>query len=93
MAVFRAVENRRSMVRATASGQTCGIAPDGRIIAMAPPFAEAWVTVAIPVIKGDNTVYTRRGDFLAVVFCAAAAVLLISGGIVYIIRMVKRGEG
>jgi apolipoprotein N-acyltransferase len=92
MAVFRAVENRRSMVRSTASGQTCGIAPDGRVIAMAPPFEEAWLTVAIPVIKGDNTVYTRRGDFLAVVFCAAAGILLILGGIVYIVKMAKRGE-
>jgi apolipoprotein N-acyltransferase len=92
MAVFRAVENRRSMVRSTASGQTCGIAPDGRVIAMARPFTEAWLTVAIPVIKGDNTVYTRRGDFLAVVFCAAAVVLLIFGGVVYIIKVAKRGE-
>jgi apolipoprotein N-acyltransferase len=93
MAVFRAVENRRSVVRATASGQTCGIAPDGRIIALAPPFTEARLTVAIPVIKGDSTVYTRRGDFLAVMFCAAAAVLLISGGVVYSIRTAKRRKG
>jgi apolipoprotein N-acyltransferase len=85
MAVFRAVENRRSMVRATASGQTCGIAPKGKIIAMAPPFTEAWLTVAIPVVKGD-TVYARRGDYLAAAFTAAAVSLLLFGGLVYIIR-------
>jgi apolipoprotein N-acyltransferase len=79
MAVFRAVENRRSMVRATASGQTCGVTPDGRVIAMAQPFSEAWLTVAIPVVKG-NTVYTRLGDFLAVIFTAAAILMLILGG-------------
>jgi apolipoprotein N-acyltransferase len=84
MAVFRAVENRRSMVRATASGQTCGIAPNGKIIAMAPPFTEAWFTVAIPVVKGD-TVYTRWGDYLAAAFTAAAVSLLLFGGVVYII--------
>ncbi|MCL2043021.1 MAG: apolipoprotein N-acyltransferase [Treponema sp.] len=85
MAVFRAVENRRSMVRSTASGQTCGIAPNGKIIAMAPPFTEAWLTVAVPIVK-ETTVYTRRGDFSAVCFVLAAILLLIIGGAFYIIR-------
>jgi apolipoprotein N-acyltransferase len=85
MAVFRAVENRRSMVRATASGQTCGILPSGRVIAMAPPFAEAWLTVEIPLVKGD-TVYTHQGDFLAIGFLFAAIILLIIGGILCIVR-------
>jgi apolipoprotein N-acyltransferase len=89
MAVFRAVENRRSMVRSTASGQTCGIDPSGRIISMAPPFAEAWLTVAIPVVK-EHTVYTRYGDFLALGFTAAAALLLLLGSVLGIIR--ARGE-
>jgi apolipoprotein N-acyltransferase len=84
MAVFRTIENRRSMVRSTASGQSCGITPDGRLIAMAPPFTEAFLTVAIPVVKGD-TVYTQRGDYLAVIFTAAAILLLIFGGVTYII--------
>jgi apolipoprotein N-acyltransferase len=88
MAVFRAVENRRSMVRATASGQTCGIAPNGKIIAMAPPFTEAWLTVAIPVVKGD-TVYTWLGDYLAAAFTSAAASLLLFGGAVCIIKRRK----
>jgi apolipoprotein N-acyltransferase len=90
MAVFRAVENHRSMVRATASGQTCGIAPNGKIIALAPPFAEAWLTVAIPVVKGD-TVYTRWGDWLAVGQALAAIALLLFGGVAYII-MKRRKE-
>ena len=85
MAVFRAVENRRSMVRSTASGQTCGIAPNGKIIAMAPPFTEAWLTVTVPIVK-ETTVYTTRGDFLAVGFVLTAILLLIIGGAFYIIR-------
>jgi apolipoprotein N-acyltransferase len=85
MAVFRAVENCRSMVRSTASGQTCGITPNGKIIAMAPPFTEAWLTVAIPVVKGD-TVYTLWGDYLAVGFTAAAALLLFGGAFYIIIK-------
>jgi apolipoprotein N-acyltransferase len=84
MAVFRAVENGRSIVRSTASGQTCGITPDGRIIALAPPFTPAWLTVAIPIVKGD-TVYTRRGDYLGVGCTIAAFSLLLLGGLAYII--------
>jgi len=91
MAVFRAVENRLSMVRATASGQTCGIAPNGRIIGMAPPFTESALVVAIPVIKGD-TVYTRRGDFLAVGFTVAAVFLLLFGAVAGIIRKYGKAD-
>jgi len=84
MAVFRTVENGRSMVRSTASGQTCGITPDGRIIALAPPFTPAWLTVAIPIVKGD-TLYTRRGDYLGIGCTIAAFSLLLLGGLAYII--------
>jgi apolipoprotein N-acyltransferase len=84
MAVFRAVENGRSMVRSTASGQTCAVTPNGKVIALAPPFTESWLTVAVPVVKND-TVYTRRGDYLAAGFTIMAAALLLFGGIISII--------
>jgi len=84
MAVFRAVENGRSMVRATASGQTCGITPNGKVIALAPPFTESWLTVAVPIVKGD-TLYTRWGDYLAAGFTIMAVSLLLFGGIFSII--------
>jgi len=89
MAVFRAVENRLSVVRATASGQTCGIAPDGRIIAMAPPFTEAALGVAIPVVK-SHTVYTRFGDFLPFGFTTGAVFLLLFGASARIIKKIRR---
>jgi apolipoprotein N-acyltransferase len=76
MAVFRAVENRRSMVRSTASGQTCAVDPNGAVTAMAPPFSGEWITVSVPVV-GERTLYTRYGDFLALGFTAVAFVLLI----------------
>ena len=90
MAVFRAVENRRAMVRSTASGQTCGIDPSGRIIAMAPPFAEAWITVTVPIVEGEHTVYTRLGDYLGAGFALAAALLLLFGGSACILRKIVR---
>jgi apolipoprotein N-acyltransferase len=71
MAVFRSVENRRSMTRSTASGQTCAVAPDGRILAMAEAFTEAALTVSVPIVTGQ-TFYTRYGDFLPRLFLAAA---------------------
>ena len=86
MAVFRAVENRRSMVRATASGQTCGILPDGSIAAMAPPFSQVWLNVSLPVVKDRFTVYTRIGDLAGKAFAVAAVVLLIVGAVLCIIR-------
>jgi len=89
MAVFRAVENGRSMVRSTASGQTCGITPDGRVIALAPPFTPAWLTVAIPIVKGD-TLYTRWGDYAGITCTIAAFFLLLLGGFVYIITIRRR---
>jgi len=91
MAVFRAAELRLSMVRATASGQTCGISPNGRVIAMAPPFTEAALVVAIPIVKGD-TVYTRWGDFLAIGFTVAAVFLLLFGAIARIIKKTHQSE-
>ncbi|MCL2243035.1 MAG: apolipoprotein N-acyltransferase [Treponema sp.] len=89
MAVFRAVENRRSMVRSTASGQTCAIDPAGRIIAMAPPFTEAWLNVSVPVMKGE-TIYTLCGDYTGITFTAIAAALLLFGMVLCIINNLKK---
>ena len=76
MAVFRAVENSRSMVRSTVSGQTCAIDPAGRIIAEIPAFTEGWLNASVPIVK-KNTLYTQYGDYLAFIFIFAAISLLI----------------
>jgi len=78
MAVFRSVENRRAMIRSTSSGQTCAIDPNGRILAMAEPFTEAWLVAEVPVMN-VITIYTRFGDYLGVFFTVAAILMLISG--------------
>ncbi|MDR2798194.1 MAG: apolipoprotein N-acyltransferase [Treponema sp.] len=89
MALFRAVENRRAMVRSTASGQTCAIDPNGAIIAMAEPFAETQLTVQVPVITLDSW-YTRYGDFLPRGCVAAAGILLILGTGGSILKHIKK---
>jgi len=90
MAVFRAVENHRSMVRSTVSGQTCAIDPAGRVIVEAQPFKETWLAVSVPLVK-ENTIYTKYGDFLAIIFLLAAVTLLLSPIAYYTIRKLKRG--
>lgn len=64
MAVFRAVENRRAVVRSTNGGMTNIIDPNGRILASLPPFIEAHLTGVVPVRTGALTLYTRWGDWL-----------------------------
>lgn len=88
MAVFRAVENRRSVVRSTASGQTCAIDPNGKVIAMAPPFVETQLTVNVPIMK-QKTFYTKHGDFLAYIFILFSLGALILGGILWIFKRKK----
>jgi apolipoprotein N-acyltransferase len=78
MSVFRAVENSRSMVRSTASGQTCAVDPNGRILAMAEPFTETWLTADVPVVS-RRALYTLWGDLWARLFTAAAVFILILG--------------
>ncbi|MDR1909336.1 MAG: apolipoprotein N-acyltransferase [Spirochaetaceae bacterium] len=89
MAVFRAVENRRSMARATASGQTCGIAPDGRITAMAPDREEAWLTVELPLLR-TLTPYTRFGDIWGQSFALLGLLILLTGTILNILKQVSK---
>jgi len=63
MAVFRAVENRRSVVRSTNAGMTNIIDPNGRILSSLPPFVEGYLSGTVPVHTATTTIYTRWGDW------------------------------
>ncbi|MBU0545585.1 MAG: apolipoprotein N-acyltransferase [Proteobacteria bacterium] len=76
MAVFRAVENRRALVRAANTGISGFIDPSGRIIASAPIFEDAVMTRNVPILK-EITLYTRFGDLFAFICLAAAALTLL----------------
>ena len=65
-AVFRAVENGRSIARAAASGLTCMVDPHGRIIARSPFYAESFLIVDVPLSSSRQTLYTRWGDWFPV---------------------------
>ncbi len=77
--LFRSVENRRSVVRATNGGITTVIDPTGRILRVLPAFQEGYLVAEVPVYAGTTTLYTRWGDWLAFVVLALAAAGLISG--------------
>jgi len=63
MARFRAIENRRWLVRAANTGVSAIIAPGGQIVAQSPLFKKAIVT-GDAAYCSTQTVYTGIGDLL-----------------------------
>jgi len=72
MAVFRAVENRRSLVRSANTGISGFIDPVGRITAQTPLFQEAVLTREVPLMSG-GTLYNRLGDWFPLACAGIAA--------------------
>ena len=66
MAVFRAVENRRPVVRAANTGISAFILPNGKIVEQSGLFTQALLTKEIPLPGSGLTLYTRYGDFFAI---------------------------
>ena len=84
MTVFRAVENRVPLVRATNTGISSIIDSKGHIRGMTPLFQEAVLPGEVRLGSG-NTLYTRYGD----VFAIACLVLT---GLVALTAMVKKSK-
>lgn len=64
LAVLRAVENRRALVRAANTGISGFIDPAGRVLDPTPLMEEAAVVRELPLLD-TSTVYTRFGDIFA----------------------------
>ena len=64
MSVFRAVENRRAMVRAANTGISGVILPSGEVIARTSLFKRVEMTAEVPLMK-EKTFYTLYGDVFA----------------------------
>jgi len=73
MAVFRAIENRRSLIRSANTGISGFIDPVGRVMDSTSLFQEKVITQSIPIIPETST-YTRFGDLFAI---ACVVVMLI----------------
>jgi apolipoprotein N-acyltransferase len=77
MAAFRAVENRRYMVRAANTGITAVVDPWGRVLEPTRLFDRAVLVREVPFVA-EATFYTRHGDVFAQA-CAAVALALVAG--------------
>ncbi len=75
MAVFRAVENRRSLVRCANTGISGFVDPVGRITASTVLFEDAVVVRAVSVLA-ETTIYTRIGDLLPLVCLIVLGLLM-----------------
>jgi len=71
-ALFRAVENRRPLLRCANTGITGAVDPAGRLDRWAEPFTSAAIAKEVSIPSGNLpfTLYTRYGDWLAYLSCA-----------------------
>jgi apolipoprotein N-acyltransferase len=76
MAVFRAVENRKPLIRAANTGISGFIDSSGRILAKTPLFQKTFLTATL---KTDSTesFYTKYGDLFSY-FCIVSTILLLA---------------
>ncbi len=79
MAVFRAVENRRSLVRAANTGISGFVDPAGRVVEASSLFTDAVMTRTVSLLD-KAAIYTRFGDVFAYLCLAAALLLLLVAG-------------
>jgi len=64
MSVFRAVENRRALIRSANTGISGFIDPAGRVLAATELLQEAVATQMVPMLK-ERSIYTQIGDLFA----------------------------
>jgi apolipoprotein N-acyltransferase len=93
MSVLRAVENRRSVARATNGGMTAVIDPNGKIRQMYEPFTEGYLLGKIPVYDRTQTFYTRFGDWFAWLCLLLAAGVLAGGSVIRGVRRFRQTRG
>jgi apolipoprotein N-acyltransferase len=90
MAIFRAVENRRTVIRAANTGISGFVDPGGRILGSTALFADAAMTRKVPLLQ-ELSVYTRYGDLFAWI-CLAFTIIITIKAMVTIITKSRRKE-
>jgi apolipoprotein N-acyltransferase len=75
MAILRAVENRRALIRSANTGISGFIDPVGRIMAKTQLFQDAALTHEMPILN-TTVFYSRHGDLLAMT-CLAVMLLVV----------------
>ena len=90
MAVFRSVENRRSVVRSTNGGLTMVIDPNGRIISRNDPFTESFIITEVPIYTTSSGLYTTTGDLYAYIFLLLGVIVVILSSVLIVIRRYRK---
>ncbi len=80
IAVFRAVENRRTIARAANTGISGFIDPKGKILETTQLFTDSAVTRAVPVLD-QISFYTKYGDVFAIASIVAICMAFMVKGI------------
>ena len=97
MAVFRCIENRKTMLRSTNSGLTCLITPDGTIQGEMEPFKMGWKLWDVPVYETSTygtTVYTNTVDISAKICVYLSYSIIVLGLALVVIKTIrKKGRG
>lgn len=97
MAVFRCIENRKTMLRSTNSGLTCLITPDGTIQGEMEPFKMGWKLWDVPVYETKTygtTVYTNTIDISAKICVYLSYAIIAVGLAIAVLRTIrKKGQG
>jgi apolipoprotein N-acyltransferase len=74
LAQLRTVECRRSLLRCSATGETCVISPLGQIARSLEPQTQAVLCATVPLLE-TRTIYCRFGEFLPML-CLLALVVI-----------------
>ena len=93
MAVFRSIENRRTVLRGTNSGMTCLITPDGKIQGEMEPFKMGYQIWNVPVFTGEkngSTLYTRTIDISAKICVYISYASIICAIALCILKVVRK---
>jgi apolipoprotein N-acyltransferase len=91
--LFRAVENRRPLLRATASGVTSHVDPYGRIVATRPQYSEEYLVTDVPVSHERRlTAYTRLGDWFPRGVGVFVLIVVLTRLVKLLRRLIKRSK-
>ena len=74
ISVFRAIENRRSLVRVANTGISGFVDPTGKILATTSVFSDEVMVEYVPILFLE-TIYTELGDFF-ILICTAIIIIL-----------------
>lgn len=95
LGAFRAIENRKSVVRSTNSGITCLITAYGEIIEPIAPFSENFRVYNVPIYyntKENISLYTRYGDYLVYSFIIIILLSIILKIVFFIIFKIHKNN-